>query len=541
MGWFKRSILSQVLGIILLVNLVVALVAGTYFVFSIQLNQQYVTLTDRDMGAAMAIQDVHEDFKTQVQEWKNVLLRGHTEQGRDRHWRAFQALESKIQNDLSTLLAQLPAGESRDLVRQFQASHQQMGGAYRQGLQAYVSAGSDPVAGDEGVRGIDREPSRLIAQAAEMVRNEALAEAHGLAERGRSQTLLVGSLLMLAIILGTLACAWVIHTAVIRPATQMIAVIQRLGEGDATQELTVRRSDELGRLADAARQLRAFLIATREQLIQNADGLEASCETIRINAQQVSQRAEEAHLRIDQIATAMNEMSATAQEVAQQAAIVASQVQETSMESDAAGGQIETAVSSMQRLVQQINASAATVSRLAEDGRKVSHVMTVIREIADQTNLLALNAAIEAARAGEAGRGFAVVADEVRTLAAKTQDATVEIDRIIETIGSGSNEATNFMAESEQIGDQSRDAVAVVRETLVTMNGRMGRVNDATAQVATAAEEQTSVCEDINRHVSEVAEISEAMSQAAERNMKTVPELEAMSIAARALSARITA
>ena len=193
----------------------------------------------------------------------------------------------------------------------------------------------------------------------------------------------------------------------------------------------------------------------------------------------------------------------------------------------------------MNRLTTQIRSSAETVNRLASDGRRVGDVMQVIREIADQTNLLALNAAIEAARAGEAGRGFAVVADEVRNLAAKTQQATVEIDEIIEAIAAASQDATDYMQASEIVARESGETVETVRETLGDINQRMARVNDATTQVATAAEEQTSVSEDINRNITEVAELSEAMHQAAEENLRSVPELEAMARGAHELASRI--
>ena len=179
------------------------------------------------------------------------------------------------------------------------------------------------------------------------------------------------------------------------------------------------------------------------------------------------------------------------------------------------------------------------MKKLAESGQRVGDVMKVIREIADQTNLLALNAAIEAARAGEAGRGFAVVADEVRNLAAKTQEATVEIDEIIANIRSGSQDATEFMQASEVVAQESSDSVEAVRQTLADITQRMASVNDATTQVATAAEEQTSVSEDINRNITEVAEISEAMHKTADDNLRTVPELEAMAHKAQELADRI--
>jgi methyl-accepting chemotaxis protein len=349
----------------------------------------------------------------------------------------------------------------------------------------------------------------------------------------------MGGLLLAAIVMGTLACLGVLVTSVVRPTQELIAKLSRIGEGDLTDPVTLKRPDELGRLADTARTLHRFLRETGEMMQHNASQLADTGAMIRSNADAVSSQSDKAHQRIDQIATAMNEMSATAQDVAQHASSVASQVDETANQTRHADEQINQAVASMNRLTDQIRSSAATVAELAKSGQQVGDVMRVIREIADQTNLLALNAAIEAARAGEAGRGFAVVADEVRNLAAKTQDATVEIDEIIASIQNGSRDATEYMQASEVVAKESSESVDAVRTTLADITQRMIKVNDATTQVATAAEEQTSVSEDINRNVTEVAEISEAMHDAAEQNLRTVPELEAMARKAQELAGRI--
>ncbi|WP_148862066.1 methyl-accepting chemotaxis protein [Marinobacter fonticola] len=539
MQWYTRSILSRVLTIVIGANLVVAIVAGIYFSYSLQVKDDYAHLSTEDLGQAMEAQDILSAFKTQVQEWKNVLIRGSGADDRNKYWARFQEQEVAIQQSLGELIPRVANPDARSLLERFRKSHRQMGKAYRDGFEAFVDSGFDHQAGDAAVRGIDREPSELIEQAAADIRSRAFEELEILNADVNRQATTLGIVLMLAVLLGTIGCVIVLIHSVIRPTQSLIRNIQRLGDGDATQAATLQRSDELGRLADAARQLHQFLVTTSGQLSANAGELNSTRDIIRDNADRVSSRAEDAHLRIDQIATAMNEMSATAQEVAQHAATVANQVQETSGQTDVADSQIETAVDSMERLVSQIRSSSETVSRLAEDSQKVSKVMEVIREIADQTNLLALNAAIEAARAGEAGRGFAVVADEVRTLASKTQDATVEIDRIIETIRSGSKDAVEFMEASEIVGRESSEAVNTVRQSLGNVQERMSQINDATTQVATAAEEQTSVCEDINQNVSGVADISEAMSEAARNNLATVPKLEAMAKEANRLAGRI--
>lgn len=539
MQWYSRSILNRVLTVIIVANLLVAGVAGYYFYYSMQVKNSYASLASDDLGQALTAQDVLSHFKTQVQEWKNVLIRGSDDSQREKYWDRFQATQADIQKELSALIPTVENTEAKSLLERFRSAHKTMGARYREGYASFADSGFESSAGDVAVQGIDREPSQLIEDATQAIRAHAITKLGRLNDEVTRQALLTGTLMMLAILAGTITCVFVLLRSIISPTRTLIANIQKLGNGDTTETIVIRRSDELGRLADAARQLHNFLVTTSELLSDNADKLDLTRETIKSNANQVSDRSHDAHERIDQIATAMNEMSATAQDVAQHAATVASQVQETSAQTDEADQQIHTAVSSMERLIAQIRSSGETVTRLAESSQKVGKVMEVIREIADQTNLLALNAAIEAARAGDAGRGFAVVADEVRTLASKTQDATVEIDKIIESISSGSRDAVEFMQASEIVGQESNEAVVAVRQTLGDIHERMTRVNEATVQVATAAEEQTSVCEDINRNVFEVAEISEAMSEVAKNNLATVPELENMAKEANRLAARI--
>lgn len=539
MSWYTRSILNRLIAIIIAANLVVAIVAIIYFNYSLQAKDDYNKLATVEMVHALEAQDILSEFKTQVQEWKNVLIRGADPDQREKYWSQFQSQEALIQERLEALIPRLTDDQSRDLMSRFQRAHEQMGRAYRQGYQAFVASGFEAGAGDRAVQGIDREPSKLIEEASERVRSMGLAKAEQLNALVTANTWRVGTLMILAIVLGTLACVIVLLRSVVRPAQELVRQLYKLGEGDLSEPTTIERQDELGKLADAARNLYDFLSETGQLMAQNASRLQRTGQLIKNSADTVSYQSDQAHQRIDQIATAMNEMSATAQDVARHAASVATEVQDTSKRTTEADRQIDTAMTSMNRLADQIRSSSQIVNTLADDGRKVGTVMKVIREIADQTNLLALNAAIEAARAGEAGRGFAVVADEVRSLAAKTQHATVEIDRIIDTITTGSKDATEFMQASEVVSAESGEAVKAVRSTLAEINQRMVSVNDATAQVATAAEEQTSVTEDINRNVTEVADISEAMNQAAVENRESVPELEQMAADARKLSERI--
>lgn len=534
-----RSILARVLAVVLAANTLIAICALLYFSQSLSSNRQFNTLTSVQMVNALEAEAILNRFKTQVQEWKNVLLRGSDHAQRTRYWDQFQQQEAAIQQALDHLLPRLQDDSARELMTQFRIAHQRMGDAYRDGFEAFNEANHDHRIGDQAVQGIDREPAQLIDQAAAQIRDRAQADAVALNDAVNRSTLLIGVLMLLSIAAGTLLCLLVLSRSVVQPLRTLTAQLHKLSEGDLSDPVTLQRSDDLGRLADATRNLHGFLADTGTLLTRFADQLSGTSRGLRENADAVDHHSGQSHQRIELIATAMNEMSATAGDVARHAAGVSVETQEATTEVDLADRRAQEAAEKMGRLSNQVRQSAQTVEQLASNGRKVSDVMNLIREVAEQTNLLALNAAIEAARAGDAGRGFAVVADEVRALATRTREATVQIDAIIDTIERGSSDAIGFMQASQTVAGETSEAVSAVRQALAGINARVREINDATLHVATAAEEQTSVSDDILRNVVEVADIAGQMRSSAEENLGRVPELETMARDANELASRI--
>ncbi len=540
MNFFSKRLSRQLTALILASNLVIGVLAIAYLAYSINVSQRFSAVINQEFSSLEQTQDVLVDFKTQVQEWKNVLIRGADQAQREKYWERFQQTEAAIQAQLRTLLPDISRADARALLENFQREHQAMGRAYREGYERFVASGFDPTAGDQAVAGIDREPAKLIANAADMIEETARQEVLGFNRDTRQNSLLAVSVLVVAIIIGTLITLVITNRRIIHPTVTIGRQLEQLGDGDLSNPATLRRDDELGKLADAARKLHQFLSEIRTTTLSNAADLQGIGASIKQGAHTVAEKSEQSHRRIDQVAAAMNEMSATAQEVAQHAAGVSSQVDETTEQTDAADQSIHTTMANMERLASQIRSTSETVSKLAAGGKKVSSVMEVIREIADQTNLLALNAAIEAARAGDAGRGFSVVADEVRNLAAKTQQATVEIDTIIADIASGSRDATEFMQASEVVTTECVEQVGNVQTIVAGINQRMSSIKEATLQVATAAEEQTSVSDEINQNITEIAEMSEEVKQSSDANIQILPDLEAMAWSAKRLSERLT-
>ncbi|WP_371128921.1 MULTISPECIES: methyl-accepting chemotaxis protein [Pseudomonas] len=223
----------------------------------------------------------------------------------------------------------------------------------------------------------------------------------------------------------------------------------------------------------------------------------------------------------DQVATAINEMSSAAHEVARSAQGAAVAAQQTDAEGQAAKRVVDGSIAQIHALVNDIRSSGVSLDSLQQDVSSIVSVLGVIRSIAEQTNLLALNAAIEAARAGEAGRGFAVVADEVRALASRTQQSTQEIQGMIDRLQKGTEAAVESMRRSSDAGDGTSAQANEAGASLDTMAQLIGTINTMNAQIASAAEEQTAVAEEINRSVHQIAVAVDSVADETQQGAQT--------------------
>jgi len=223
-------------------------------------------------------------------------------------------------------------------------------------------------------------------------------------------------------------------------------------------------------------------------------------------------------------------MSATVQEVARYAGEAAVAASETTQQADTGRQVVNTAIDSMKMLASEIEQAADVIHKLEEDGVKIGAVLDVMRGIAEQTNLLALNAAIEAARAGEQGRGFAVVADEVRTLASRTQESTREIQEMIESLQSGTEAAVTAMDSSRNQAQNGVEKISIAGDALGTIVNGIIHINDMNTQIASTAEEQSAVAEEINQNVAKISLISETATTNAAQTQKASEELSCLSV-----------
>ncbi|MEX5488738.1 methyl-accepting chemotaxis protein [Pseudomonas sp. URMO17WK12:I10] len=439
-------------------------------------------------------------------------VRGYTYSGNaDYQQTALKAIDQAL-DELRGLPAKLPAEFAAGLTDASTA----MGG-YRDAVMQFGEAQSASAQAlqqmaDQGVTLMQTSQAMTTSQT--QVRDTAAAQAKAL----------LGLATGLAVLLGLLA-AWVITRQIILPLREALRGAERVANGDLTLHEPSLRKDELGQLQASMQRMTQGL---RELIGGIGDGvtqIASAAEELSAVTEQTSAGVTNQKVETDQVATAMNQMTATVHDVArnaEQASEAAVMADQQAREGDRV---VSEAVAQIERLASEVANSSEAMSQLKGESDKIGSVLDVIKSVAQQTNLLALNAAIEAARAGEAGRGFAVVADEVRSLAQRTQQSTEEIEELIAGLQSGTQRAASVMDSSRQLTDSTVELTRRAGSSLENITRTVSSIQAMNQQIATAAEEQTAVAEEINRSVINVRDISDQTSAASEQTASSSVEL----------------
>ncbi|MES9968939.1 MAG: methyl-accepting chemotaxis protein [Candidatus Thiodiazotropha sp.] len=327
------------------------------------------------------------------------------------------------------------------------------------------------------------------------------------------QLIVIGLGLLSVLLIG--AMVWLISLGVVKPISGAAKAMEGIAsaEGDLTVRMDESGSDEVARLSRAYNR---FAEKTERMIhkVFNATGnISQQISEFAALAEHAKDGISKQHEQTTQVATAMTEMSATVHEVAQNTTQTAEAANQADTQANHGREVVKDVTSSIDALAADVGKAVETVQHVEQDSERIGSVLDVIRGIADQTNLLALNAAIEAARAGEQGRGFAVVADEVRTLAKRTQDSTKEIQEMIESLQSGVRETATVMETSQQQAAESVQQAGRAHDSLEEITRVIDTISQMSSQIATAAEEQSAVAEDINRNIVEITHVAEATSE----------------------------
>ncbi len=283
--------------------------------------------------------------------------------------------------------------------------------------------------------------------------------------------------------------------------------------------------DEVGRLAEAVQAMQGKLTRRIQEIAEVTHKVNMAVETMSAIVEHTSMGVQQQHSETEQVATAMNEMTATVHEVARNTAAAANAASQADQEVSNGSQVVKQTIASIGKLADEVRKGADAIGRLETDSNNIGAVLDVIKGIAEQTNLLALNAAIEAARAGEQGRGFAVVADEVRTLAQRTQESTREIQQMIEKLQDGAQEAVRVMHAGRTQAEASVAQASQAGQSLNTIRAAVSTIHDMSTQIATAAEEQGAVAEEINRNIVNISHIVEQTAEGAAQTTSAGEEL----------------
>ncbi|MNO78596.1 Methyl-accepting chemotaxis protein McpS [compost metagenome] len=428
---------------------------------------------------------------------------------------AFAAMEHVLK-EADALQGQLPPGIAEDMqsIRQSLQS-------CSSGLQLFRES---LAAGQRAHQAMDSHTEEL--HAANVALHDATVQVRG---QEASNALFRQSIFALVALAFGVLSVLALSKNICRPLRAALDLGERIAQGDLSQglasDLDIRRLDELGqmqrvmlRIRDNLAELLGHIGAGVNQLATAADELSAVTEQTRTGVN--SQRVE-----TEQVASAIHEMAATVQEVARNAEQASTAAQEADQLARQGDRVVYEAMEQIDRLAAEVERSATAMDRLSVESQKIGSVLDVIKSVAEQTNLLALNAAIEAARAGEAGRGFAVVADEVRGLAKRTQQSTAEIESLIAGLQKGAQEAAHMMEESRRLTGSSVDLTRRTGETLGSIARSVAEIQGMNLQIASAAEQQSSVADEINRSVSQVREVADQSAAASEQTASSSNEL----------------
>ena len=306
-------------------------------------------------------------------------------------------------------------------------------------------------------------------------------------------------------------------TRAFKPLKKAMVAIHAIAEGDLSNEIECDSRNEIAEMLEGMAEMRKQLRGIVQSLLENTSVLQGVANEASAIAAESSEGASRQQSETQSVATAMTEMASTVMEVANSASTAANAADEANQRASEGDAAVQDVQKSIEQLAGKVQSGADAIRQVEQESDAIGQILDVIRGIAEQTNLLALNAAIEAARAGEQGRGFAVVADEVRTLASRTQDSTSEIQAMIERLQSGTQQAVSVMEESQEEASGTVGQAQAASTVIQAITNAVSQISMMNTQIATAAEQQSAVAEEINRSVVNILGIAEETAEGAQR------------------------
>jgi methyl-accepting chemotaxis protein len=333
---------------------------------------------------------------------------------------------------------------------------------------------------------------------------------------------------VILIVTSFIVVIWII-TAIIKGLVILKQRVDTLstGEADLTSRIEITANDELGDIGNSVNHFIAYLQSMMKDISQASGHITETINQLNIQSEQNNQALISHAAETEQVVSAITEMSATSETVAQGATETSHNTQKANDEAMISKEIVSEASNSVVALVDEVESASSSINTMNENTQQIINVLGVIGEIADQTNLLALNAAIEAARAGEQGRGFAVVADEVRSLAARTQTSTAEINTILNTLRTDASSAVAAMDVTKASCERTAENTAKVTDSLDSMTNFIVEINDLSSQIATASEEQSAVSEEVSRNMNNIHQMVQELTINGQSSVESTQSLAA--------------
>ncbi|ANH98179.1 chemotaxis protein [Pseudomonas koreensis] len=336
----------------------------------------------------------------------------------------------------------------------------------------------------------------------------------------------------------TVLLAWLLTRSIVTPLNRAVEAAQTIAGGNLTKAIEIDGKDEPARLLEALATMQTNLRKTIEQIAGSATQLGAAAEELSAVTEEASRGLQQQNDEIEQAATAVNEMTAAVEEVARNAVSTSEASNQSTQAAREGRDQVVKTVDAIQTMTHDVQNTAQMIEGLAAQGRDIGKVLDVIRAIAEQTNLLALNAAIEAARAGEAGRGFAVVADEVRALAHRTAQSTQEIEKMVAGIQNGTGEAVSSMQQSNQRTQTTLEMARAAGVALEQITQSIHQINERNLVIASASEEQAQVSREVDRNLVNIRDLATQSAAGANQTSAATHELSRLAVDLNAMVAR---
>jgi len=360
------------------------------------------------------------------------------------------------------------------------------------------------------------------------------------AEAGANYSSAILGIVIVAVLaaLMTILLAWLLTRSIVTPLNRALLAAQTIADGNLSKTIEADGQDEPGRLLGALSIMQANLRKTIEQIAGSATQLGAAAEELSAVTQDASRGLQQQNNEIEQAATAVNEMTAAVEEVARNAVSTSEASNQSTQAAREGRDRVVETVDAIQTMTQDVHTTSLMIEGLAAQGRDIGKVLDVIRAIAEQTNLLALNAAIEAARAGEAGRGFAVVADEVRALAHRTAQSTQEIEKMVAGIQNGTGEAVASMQQSNQRTQSTLEMARAAGVALEQITQSIHLINERNLVIASASEEQAQVSREVDRNLVNIRDLATQSATGANQTSAASHELSRLAVNLNALVSR---